>query len=87
MPFHQDDGSPFFQIARTVLQQANFALEMHVEEPDRILGHHDRVSRLHTTFVRLLEVNNDDDSLNIWLHAICRECMALGMSAGEERWD
>jgi hypothetical protein len=37
---HPDDGSPLFQLARTVLQQANFGLDIHIVEPERILSHY-----------------------------------------------
>ena len=62
MPFHAEDGSPFFQLARTVLLQANFALEVHIEEPDRIISHYDRVTYLLQTFARLSATFYQDDT-------------------------
>jgi Integrase core domain len=53
MPRHDDDGGPFFQHARTVIQQASFAVTQHPEERERIAGHFERVERLLTCFIRL----------------------------------
>src|SRR5271169_4867566 len=70
MPHDPDDGSPFFQLARAVIQQANFALNVHVEEPDRILSHYDRLTHLVQIFVRLSEVYNEDDAIMTWIETI-----------------
>ena len=56
MPAHPDDGSPFFQLARTVLQQANFSLNIHIAEPERIIGHYDRVQHLLQTLIRVSQL-------------------------------
>src|SRR5271170_7704898 len=56
MPAHPDDGSPFFQLARTVLQQANFSLNIHIAEPERIIGHYDRVQYLLQTLIRVSQL-------------------------------
>jgi hypothetical protein len=70
MPPHPDDGSPFFQLARTIVQQANFSLEIHVEEPDRIVSHYDRVSHLYETVIWLSESYQAHASLTAWLNTI-----------------
>ena len=70
MPHDPDDGSPFFQLARAAIQQANFALNVHVEEPDRILSHYDRLSHLVQIFVRLSETYNEDDAIMTWIETI-----------------
>src|ERR1700685_843264 len=56
MPPHPDDGSPLFQIARTVLQQANFSLNIHIVEPERIISHYDRVQHLLQTLIRVSQL-------------------------------
>ena len=70
MPFHEENGSPFFQLARTVIQQASFALELHIE-PDRILSHYDRVTHLSEIFVRLSTTYyNQDPRFQQWTDTI-----------------
>ena len=70
MPFHAEDGSPFFQLARTVLLQANFALDLHIEEPDRIISHYDRVTNLLQTFTQLSATFYRDDTCIQWIETI-----------------
>jgi hypothetical protein len=53
MPPHPDDGGPFFQLARTTIQQADFAIHQHPEERERITGHYERVELLLTHFLHL----------------------------------
>jgi hypothetical protein len=66
MPSHPDDGSPFFQLARTVIQQANFSLGIHIEEPERILSHYDRVQHLLHAFVKLSHIYRNVPTLIDW---------------------
>jgi hypothetical protein len=66
---HPDDGSPFFQLARTVLQQANFALDKHIVEPERILSHYDRVQYLLKTLLRLSNNPHDRIDNDTWINA------------------
>src|SRR5436190_12530547 len=68
MPHHPDDGSPFYQLARTVLQQANFSLGIHIVEPERIVSHYDRVQYLLQTLIRLSQIPDGPD-VNGWIHA------------------
>jgi hypothetical protein len=53
MPPHPEEGSPFFQLARRTIQQADFAINQHPEERHRIEGHHERVSQLLSCLLRL----------------------------------
>jgi hypothetical protein len=53
MPFHSDDGGPFFQLAKTTIQQAHFAIHQHPEEKERIACHYERIELLLTHFVGL----------------------------------
>src|SRR5271168_359282 len=53
MPFHPDDGSAFFQLAHTVILQANLSLNLQIEEPARMLGHYNRVEQLTHILIRL----------------------------------
>jgi hypothetical protein len=66
---HPDDGSPFFQSARTVLQQANFALDIHIVEPEQILSHYDRVQYLLQTLLRLSNTSHDGIDVDAWINA------------------
>src|SRR5436190_21173329 len=61
-----DNGSPFFQLARTVIQQANFSLGIHIEEPERILSHYDRVQHLLHAFVKLSHIYRNVPTLIDW---------------------
>ena len=70
MPFHPDDGNAFFQLARTVIQQAGFALEVDIEEPDRLLSHYDRVTHLLQRFVQLSNIYHQNDTVVAWIQAI-----------------
>jgi hypothetical protein len=71
MPIHPDDGSPFFYLARTVIQQANFACGIHIEEPDRLLSHYDRVTNLLQTFTWLLAMYpHDNMAIQQWINTI-----------------
>src|SRR5271169_2163766 len=67
MPFHPDDGSAFFQLARTILLQAN--LSLYIEEPTRIRGHYDRVEQLATIIVRLQHVYPNVETWLEWSNA------------------
>ena len=67
MPFHPDDGSAFFQLARTILLQAN--LSLYIEEPTRIRGHYDRVEQLASIIVRLQHVYPNAETLLEWSNA------------------
>src|ERR1700685_2815420 len=69
MPPHPDDGSPLFQLARTVLQQAYFSLDVHIEEPERIIHHYDRVQHLLQTLIRLSTADNPGLNVNAWIHS------------------
>lgn len=71
MPSHPDDGGPFFQLARTVIQQADFAIDQHPEEKERILGHYECVELLLTHFLTL-QLSPDTDVLGIeeWIAVI-----------------
>jgi hypothetical protein len=69
-PFHPDDGNAFFQLARTVIQQAGFALEVDIEEPDRLLTHYDRVTHLLQRFVQLSNIYHQNDTVTAWIQAI-----------------
>ena len=71
MPFHPDDGTPFFQLARTVIQQANFACSIHIAEPDRIVSHYDRVMRLLEVFLRL-SAGDHGEAITDWIDTIIR---------------
>lgn len=53
MPIHPDDGGPFFQLARMIIQQAKSTLYQYPEERERIVGHYERVEILLTHFLRL----------------------------------
>jgi hypothetical protein len=53
MPPHPQEGSPFFQLVRRTIQQANFAISQHPEERHRIKGHHERVNQLLSCLLRL----------------------------------
>src|SRR5436190_11860767 len=70
MPFHPDDGSPFFQLARTVIQQANFAVGIHIIQPDRILSHYDRLQHLLQIFVQLSTSLTLGDTIETWIQTI-----------------
>ena len=69
MPWHPNDGSPFFHLARVVLQQANFSLDVHLQEPERILSHYDRVERLYHTFIQLSNAYPNVQVLIDWQNA------------------
>jgi hypothetical protein len=60
MPFHPEDGSAFFQLARTCIVQANLSLHLQIEEPGRMLGHYNRVEQLAHIIVRLQQLYPDD---------------------------
>ena len=70
MPFHPDDGNAFFQLARTVIQQAGFALEIDIEEPDRLLSHYDRITHLLQRFVQLSNIYHQNDTIAAWIQTI-----------------
>jgi hypothetical protein len=70
MPFHPDDGNAFFQLARTVIQQAGFALEIDMEEPDRLLTHYDRVTHLLQRFIQLSNIYHQNNTIAAWIQAI-----------------
>lgn len=53
MPFHSDDSGPFFQLAKTTIQQAHFVIHQHPEEREWIAGHYERIELLLTHFVAL----------------------------------
>jgi hypothetical protein len=53
MPSHPEEGSPFFQLARRTIQQANFAINQHPEEQHRIEGHYERINQLLSCLLRL----------------------------------
>jgi Integrase core domain len=69
MPFHPDDGTPFFHLARTIIQQANIACTVHIEEPDRIVSHYDRISHLLQIFIQV-SAENDEDRIREWIDTI-----------------
>jgi hypothetical protein len=71
MPTHPDDGTPFFQLARAVVQQANFACSVHIAEPDRIISHYDRLTHLLQVFLRL-SAGNHDEAITNWIDTIIR---------------
>ena len=71
MPFHDDDGTAFFRMARAVIQEANFACTVHIEEPDRIISHYDRVSHLLQIIVQLTDAINENEMDN-WVGTINR---------------
>ena len=66
MPFHVDDGSAFFQLACTVLLQANLSLYLQIEEPPRMLGHYNRVEQLAHIIIHLQHVYPDTMALLDW---------------------
>ena len=68
MPAHPDDGSPFFQLARTVLQQASFSLNIHIVEPERIISHYDRVQHLLQTLIRVSQLPSQIN-VDAWINA------------------
>jgi hypothetical protein len=67
---HPDDGSHFFQLARTVLQQANFGLDIHIVEPERILSHYDRVQYLLQTLLHLSNTPHDGIDVDAWIQSM-----------------
>jgi hypothetical protein len=67
MPFHADNGTPFFHFARTIIQEANFACTVHIEEPDRIISHYDRVAHLLQIFIQL---SIDENVMRDWIGTI-----------------
>ena len=69
MPFHEDDGTALFRLARAIIQEANFACTVHIEEPDRILSHYDRVSHLLQIIMQLTDAINENDIEN-WVDTI-----------------
>ena len=71
MPFHVDDSTAFFCMARAVIQEANFACTVHIEEPDRIISHYDRVSHLLQIIVQLTDAINENEMDN-WVGTINR---------------
>jgi len=79
MPPHPDDGSPFFQLARTVLQQAMFSLNIHVVEPERIIGHYDRVQYLLQILVQLSQTYHGEEMLVSWIQT----CQQVSLSISE----
>ena len=71
MPPHPDDGGPFFQLARTTIQQADFAIHHHPEEQERLAGHYERIELLLTHFIHL-QTYRYEDVLDIdgWIDVI-----------------
>src|SRR5271163_4878205 len=78
MPPHVDDGDAFFQLARVTIQQARFAIQEHPEERERISGHHERIERLLTAFLRLHAARpNSIVGIEEWIEAITDLWMAI----------
>src|SRR5271157_6015866 len=71
MPNHLDDRSPFFQLARTVLQQANFSLNIHIVKPEHIVSHYDRVQYLLQTLIGLSQIPEAPD-VDGWIDTTIR---------------
>jgi hypothetical protein len=72
MPFYPEYGSLFFQQARSVIQQASFALQLPVQEPDRLLSHFDRLDNVLDVFIRFSSSNINDSSIDEWIEIIRR---------------
>jgi transposase-like protein len=78
MPPHVDDGDAFFQLARVTIQQARFAIQEHPEERERITGHHERIERLLTAFLRLHAARpNSIVGIEEWIEVITDLRMAI----------
>src|SRR5436190_11564173 len=62
----------FFQQARSVIQQANFALQLPAQEPDRLLSHYDRLDNVLDVFIRFSSSNINNPSIDAWIETIRR---------------